>query len=432
MSSLGTLGDGIYSAASAVSEDGAVVVGRGIAGKSFGAFIWHSALGMVSLRDHLASLGADLTGWSNLITATGVSANGQYIVGNGIYNGAERAYVVNLGAPPPYTCTANAVPDSVVDGKDLATILSSWGSCEPGVACPADLSGDCVVDGVDLAVMLGSWGPCPVVPDWAILLDSSPDPAVVFNSSLRESIRSTGHAWRVRDRTTQIEMVLIPPGTFQMGCSAAIQHPCASWESPVHPVVLTSPIYMGRYEVTQAQWSAVMGSNPSHHQGSDYEDSQNRPVESISWFAIQEFVSTFGARLPTEAEWEFACRAGTTSAYHASYYSESGSNDADYVPTVAWISSNSLGQTHRVGQLRSNGFGLHDIAGNVAELVADWNGSYSAATAIDPTGPSTGSAKLLRGGSWYFGAHLCRSSSRNSLNPHSYASYVGFRVARNP
>jgi hypothetical protein len=147
-----------------------------------------------------------------------------------------------------------------------------------------------------------------VVPAWATLVEAQPDPAVVTDPALRAAIEATGLAWRVRDTATQMEMMLIPPGTFQMGCiMGSNAYGCYSWEQPVHAVTLTNAFYMGRYEVTQSQWVARMGSNPSYFQGSS--DSASRPVEQVSWNTIQGYLTATGMRLPTEAEWEYACRA---------------------------------------------------------------------------------------------------------------------------
>ena len=153
--------------------------------------------------------------------------------------------------------------NGVVDGADLTELLSAWGTNN----ADADINGDGVVGGTDLTALLASWGPCvPGVPAWATLLEAAPHPNVVTSASLRQAITATGLAWRVRDTATQIEFALIPPGTFNMGCSASQQSGCYSEENPVHQVTLTSAFYLGRHEVTQAQWRARMGSNPSGFQ----------------------------------------------------------------------------------------------------------------------------------------------------------------------
>ncbi|NBX37464.1 MAG: hypothetical protein EBR10_09640, partial [Planctomycetes bacterium] len=172
--------------------------------------------------------------------------------------------------------------DGEVDAQDLAYLLSVWETNDPF----GDLTGDGLVDGADLAALFGGWGPTGfvtcVTPTWATVVQQYPDPAVVYDSTLRSKIIATGLPWRVRDTATQMEFVLIPPGTFNMGCSASNQDGCYSDENPVHQVTLTNAFYLGRFEVTQAQWQATMGNNPSGWQGD-----LNRPVEQVSWNTIQ-------------------------------------------------------------------------------------------------------------------------------------------------
>ncbi|MCX5640639.1 MAG: IPT/TIG domain-containing protein [Planctomycetota bacterium] len=145
-----------------------------------------------------------------------------------------------------------------------------------------------------------------VVPSWATLVEAQPNPAVVTDSTLRAAITASGMAWRVRDTATQMEMLLVPAGTFTMGCTASNQYGCISDENPTHSVTLTQAFYLGRYEVTEGQWVARMGRNPSYFQGQS--DSASRPVEQVSWNTIQGYLSVTGMRLPSEAEWEYACR----------------------------------------------------------------------------------------------------------------------------
>jgi hypothetical protein len=165
-----------------------------------------------------------------------------------------------------------------VDGADLGVLLSAWGPAGPESA-RADINGNGIVDGADLGVLLANWGACGEAPPWATVVQWQPDPAVVTNPVLRDAISATGLPWRVKDTATQIEMLLIPPGEFTMGCSASAQHGCAVDEHPIHQVTLTNALYLGRYEVTQAQWQATMGSNPSNFSG--FADSDRRPVEQV-------------------------------------------------------------------------------------------------------------------------------------------------------
>jgi formylglycine-generating enzyme required for sulfatase activity len=330
------------------------------------------------------------------------------------------------------SCPGDIVQDGRVDGADLGTLLSYWGprtSAQFSLASDLDSSGN--IDGLDLGVLLANWGACPVgtVPAWATLLEALPNPAVVTDPALRTAIIATGLAWRVRDSATQVEMLLVPPGTFNMGCSiGSDQYGCYSWEQPTHQVTIISPFYLGRYEVTQAQWKGQMGSNPSFFQGQP--DSDSRPVELVTWNAIQGYLATTGFRLPTEAEWEYACRAGTETPFY------NGSSDDNTVTNLAWYGSccggNSGGITHPVGGKAANALGFYDMLGNVIEWVNDWYGDYPAAAQTNPTGPLDGSSRVARGGSWSLATSNVRASSRSSYQPSFTNSRTGFRIARDP
>jgi len=155
-------------------------------------------------------------------------------------------------------------------------------------------------------------------------------------------------------------------------------------------------------------------------------------VEQVSWNTIQGFLSQTGMRLPTEAEWEYAYRAGTTTAFHG-YTGQLGGTNADsLLGNIAWFGSNSNGQTRPVGGKRGNGFGLHDMSGNVIEWVNDWFSDYSADAQTNPQGPSSGSSRVLRGGGWFNFSSLCRASFRVNYDPDSSNFNIGFRVARTP
>jgi formylglycine-generating enzyme required for sulfatase activity len=276
------------------------------------------------------------------------------------------------------------------------------------------------------------------VPSWATALEALPDPTIVTNASLRAAITATGFAWRVRDNATNIEMVLIPPGSFDMGCSPSNQFGCQSAENPVHAVTLTNAFYLGRYEVTQAQWTARMGSNPSFFQSASAQvpaaQVPNRPVERVSWTTIQGFLSATGMRLPTEAEWEYAYRAGTTTAFHGWPAQTAGTNNDSLVGDIAWYCSNECNQTRPVGGKAPNGLGLHDMSGNVWEWVNDWysGGYYASSPSTNPPGPSSGLYRVLRGGSWGRDSGDLRSSYRVGNAPGNSDASLGFRVARAP
>jgi formylglycine-generating enzyme required for sulfatase activity len=338
--------------------------------------------------------------------------------------------------------TIGGVPATSVVAVNSTTVTAVT---PPGSVGAADV----VVVGAKGTVSVpGGFSYLPViVPSWATLLEALPDPAVVTDANLRAAIVATGFAWRVRDTGTQIEMVLIPPGTFNMGCSASSQYACINDESPVHSVTTTSAFYIGRYEVTQAQWQARMGSNPSYFQSASAEvpaaQIPNRPVEQVSWNMIAGnggFLSGTGLRLPTEAEWEYACRAGTTTAFHGFTGYLSGTNDDTLVGNIAWFEGNNGASgtptygTKAVGQKLANGFGLHDMSGNVLEWVNDWYSSsyYASSPSSNPTGPATGTSRVLRGGYWSNYSTLVRSSGRNFFTPDFTSNFIGFRVARAP
>ena len=264
------------------------------------------------------------------------------------------------------------------------------------------------------------------------VIEQNVDAAVVTDITLRNAITATGLPWRVRHNATNIEMLLVPGGTFTMGCSASTSFPCISDESPPHQVTL-SAFYIGRYEVTQAQWTATMVDNPSSFSGDI--DSPSRPVDQVSWNMIAStggFNSVTGLRLPTEAEWEYAYRAGITKAFHSYPAQPTGFNDDTLLSNIAWYNSNSSFQTHAVGGKLANGLGLHDMSGNVREWCQDWYGPYSSASVINPTGPATGTARLLRGGSWLNNSDTCRGSQRVFNVPGNTNSVLGFRVAMTP
>ena len=219
------------------------------------------------------------------------------------------------------------------------------------------------------------------------------------------------------------EMVYVKGGTFTMGATAEQGSDAESDEKPTHSVTL-SDYYIGKYEVTQAQWTAIMGSNPSKWKG------DNLPVENVSWNDIQEFIAKLNAqtgkrfRLPTEAEWEYAARGGNQSKG----YKYSGSNN---ISEVAWYyTNNSNSKTHPVGQKAPNELGIYDMSGNVWEWCQDWYSSsaYTSSSQTNPTGPSSGSYRVLRGGSWCNGAGSCSVSIRNYGIPGIRRNFYGFRL----
>ncbi len=217
-----------------------------------------------------------------------------------------------------------------------------------------------------------------------------------------------------------IEMVKVEAGSFNMGATPEMQVPYEV-EKPVHRVTLTNNYYIGKYEVTQALWQAVMGSNPSYFKGDDL------PVEQVSWNDCQDFISKLNAmtgkrfRLPSEAEWEYAARGGKKSRG----YQYSGSNT---LGDVAWYEGNSGSKTHAVGTKQPNELGIYDMTGNVYEWCQDWYGSYSSSPQTNPIGAVSGSSRVDRGGSWFFTAKHCRSSYRFNLTPGYRLNFLGLRL----
>ena len=222
-----------------------------------------------------------------------------------------------------------------------------------------------------------------------------------------------------------MDFIGIEAGSFMMGSNKGEPR-----EQPVHRVEITRPFYLGVTPITQGQWEQVMGDNPSA-----FKQGANHPVENVSWRRVQEFVEALNRReqrshyrLPTEAEWEYACRAGTTTEY-------SFGDDEEQLGEYAWYSDWPGGSTHPVGQKKPNIWGLYDMHGNVWEWVQDWYAEdyykqFQSKTAIDPRGPKQGTYRVIRGGSWNNYATYLRSAYRDDRPPGNAYDYVGFRLLR--
>ncbi len=259
----------------------------------------------------------------------------------------------------------------------------------------------------------------------------------VFWEPILEGHEPEGWQFRISATSMPKSMVFVEGGSFQMGSNDG-----ESDEKPVHQVTVSS-FWIGKHEITQAEWKEVMGSNPSDWKGDQL------PVEQVSWYDAVDYCNkrsikegltpcysgsgagitcdwnANGYRLPTEAEWEFAARGGVKSKG----YTYSGSND---VGSVAWYDGNSGYETHEVGTKSPNELGIHDLSGNVWEWCWDWydEGYYAKSPGHDPKGAGSGSYRELGGGSWISIGNYCRVAIRGNYDPGGRYSYSGFRVAR--
>ena len=243
------------------------------------------------------------------------------------------------------------------------------------------------------------------------------------SSSVASGYSSSGNTITIPVKDgISIDMVRVEAGTFTMGATPEMKNPLGD-EKPTHRVTLTNDYYMGKYEVTQALWKAVMGNNPSSFKGDIL------PVEQVSWNDCQEFISKLNRitgktfRLPTEAEWEYAARGGNKSRG----YQYSGSNN---LSDVAWFRDNSGSKTHAVGTKQPNELGIYDMSGNVWEWCQDWFGKYKRSSQVNPTGANSGSGRVLRGDGWFsFSfARLGRSSCRYCYTPDYSVNHLGLRL----
>jgi formylglycine-generating enzyme required for sulfatase activity len=248
---------------------------------------------------------------------------------------------------------------------------------------------------------------------------------------------------RTTNNSIGMKLVLIPKGTFLMGSPPSER---GSEDERQHKVTLTKDYYLSAFEVTQAQYEKVMGKNPSHFQGDRVAerhpetgrvvrdvDSANHPVDSVSYYDAVEFCKRLSElpeemkvgrvyRLPTEAEWEYACRAGSKTALNIG-------ESAKFLGDYAWFDANSKKQTHPVGEKKPNAWGLYDMRGNVWEWCSDWYGEYPKVAVNNPIGPEQGSIRVFRGGSWFNLPAICRSAIRDGNGPSIRFDGLGFRVA---
>lgn len=257
--------------------------------------------------------------------------------------------------------------------------------------------------------------PVPTVGQEETTSISEPQP----ENSVQQSENQPFNSERFEVNGVVFEMVNVPGGTFTMGATAEQGDDAYDREKPAHSVTL-SGYYIGKYEVTQAQWKAIMGNNPSWFKG------DNLPVEWVSWNDCQEFIRKLNQltgkkfSLPTEAQWEYAARGGKSGG---TKYSGS-----DNIGNVAWYWDNDDRKTHPVGEKSPNDLGLYDMSGNVSEWCQDWGGDYSSYSQTNPTGPESGSGRVFRGGSLGSYARFCRVSNRSSIAPDRRFFNFGFRL----
>ena len=264
----------------------------------------------------------------------------------------------------------------------------------------------------------------PIEPVAASFDDSLGGPATIGESGPPVAKQPISVDFKIA--SLEMEFVWIPPGTFLMG-SPETEEGRFSRES-LHEVTLSKGFFMQTTEVTQSQWIAVMGNNPSYFKACGVDC----PVEGASWNDVQEFIGRLNEnsdgeyyRLPTEAEWEYSCRAGTSFRFNT------GDSESD-LDRAGWYGENSGGKTHPVGLKEPNAWGLYDMHGNVWEWCRDWYGNYPEYAVSDPTGPANGAARVIRGGAWYRPAEYCRTAYRYWYVPDYRYHYLGFRLVRLP
>jgi formylglycine-generating enzyme required for sulfatase activity len=255
--------------------------------------------------------------------------------------------------------------------------------------------------------------------------------------------------WLIQDKNAAgMRFVEIPAGSFTMGCTAEQGPSCKDSARPAHEVRLTQSFWMQTTEVTQRQWREVMGANPSHFSSCG----DDCPVENVSWEDADRFAKKLSAeeglkgsaayRLPTEAEWEYAARAGESSKYALPWreawdekYAVRNGWGTKYAGSdkhwdVAWFEYTSDKKTHPVGKKQANAWGLHDMSGNVYEFTSDRYARYDSAERVDPVGAHDGVDRVIRGGSWQCPAYFILVSARYHIPPDVHSDLIGFRLAR--
>jgi formylglycine-generating enzyme required for sulfatase activity len=244
-----------------------------------------------------------------------------------------------------------------------------------------------------------------------------------------EEYKPSYHKYVALSNSLGMAFVYIAPGSFMMGSPS--DEPGRGNDETQRRVTLTKGFYMQTTEVTQGQWKAVMGNNPSYFKNCG----DDCPVENVSWNDVQQFIRKLNQRegsgtykLPTEAEWEYTARAGSSSAFANGGISELQCGFDSNLDAMGWYCGNSDKRTHPAARKQPNTWGLYDMHGNVYEWCQDWYGNYPSGSVTDPTGPSSGSDRVFRGGSWSYGARNCRSADRYSYTPGYGYNNLGFRI----
>ncbi len=257
------------------------------------------------------------------------------------------------------------------------------------------------------------------VPAGVDVLEAAADPEVVTDARLRAAIAATGLPWRVLHRRSGMELLLVPPMAFVRGAAPGDDE-AAEDERPAHAAAVIAPFYLGRYEVTAMEWDAVTGERPGFFSAAAR---AGEPVENVNYFAAQAFTRAAGLTLPTESQWEAACRAGIADARHGP------------LDDVAWTRGNAGGRPHPVGARAANALGFHDMLGNLWEwtrsgYVAEEYARLPAEALLDVRGAARGTPRtVLRGGSWFDPAKRARASSRYATERDLSAGHVGLRAA---
>jgi formylglycine-generating enzyme required for sulfatase activity len=255
---------------------------------------------------------------------------------------------------------------------------------------------------------------------------------LVSSSSTTPASAGVSAASEWTEPFTGMIFVTVPAGRFVMG--SPVTERDREVQELQHTVEISRPVQLGKFEVTQAQWQRVMGSNPAWFRA----DGDTLPVENVTWFEVQDFLSRLSARspgnrfrLPTEAEWEYACRAGTTAAYATGRTISTESANYDGRPPGATDASSLFrGKPAPVGSFPANAWGLHDMHGNVWEWTDDWHCPYAPGPQVDPKGLCQSSLRVIRGGSWYFRADSARCALRYTHRPQDRGFSLGFRLVR--